>query len=117
MSLRVQVSVARVQVQAVPPIAVAVKPAGNVSVIVTVPEVAVPPLSATAIVYVAPLWPWTKLPEWLLVMVRSGGGLMLVTSLAVSLAVLVSPPPETVAALVTEAGALPAPFTPTGVAG
>ena len=52
-----------------------------------------------------------KLPEWLLVIVRSGGVLMVVVSLAVSLLVLVSPPPETVAVFVTDAGALLATFT------
>jgi len=43
--------------------AVGVKLAGKVSVTVTVPEVAVPPLFVTVIVYVAPVWPWTKFPE------------------------------------------------------
>ena len=42
---------------------------------------------------------------------------MVVTSLAVSLVVLVSPPPETVAVLVTEAGALLATFTVRVMAG
>ena len=45
-----QVSVASVQVQPVPPAAVAVKPAGNKSVSVTVPEVAPPPMFATVMV-------------------------------------------------------------------
>jgi hypothetical protein len=68
----VQVSVANVQDQFVPAIAVAVKPAGKVSLIVTAPDVVEPPLFVTVIEYAAPLWPWTKLPEWLLLMVRSG---------------------------------------------
>jgi len=46
-------------------------------------------------------------------MVRSGTALIVivVTSLAVSLEVFVSPPPETVAVFVTDAGALLATFT------
>ena len=50
-SLRVQIRVATVQVQLVPLMAVAIKPAGKVSVMVTMPEVAVPPLLVTVIVY------------------------------------------------------------------
>jgi len=42
---------------------------------------------------------------------------MVVTSCAVSLAVLVSPPPATVAVLVTEEGALAATFTVRVMAG
>jgi hypothetical protein len=52
-------------------------------------------------------------------MVKSGGELIViaVTSFAVSFAVLVSPPPETVAVLVTELGALLATFTVSVIAG
>ena len=46
------------------------------------------------------------MPEWLLPMVRSGGVLIVVISLAVSLDVFVSPPPETVAEFVIELDAL-----------
>jgi hypothetical protein len=46
----VQVSVANVQVQPVPLMAVGVKLAGKVSVTVTVPDVAAPPLFVTVIV-------------------------------------------------------------------
>ena len=113
-SLRVQVNVASVQLQFVPAIAVGVKLAGKVSVMVTVPEVAEPPLFVTVIVYAAPVWPCVKFPEWLLLIVRSGGALdalIVVTSVAVSFAVFVSPPPDTVAAFVTELGALLATLT------
>ncbi len=51
-----------------------------------------------------------KLPVWLLVMVRSGINVTLVGSLAVLFEVMNSPPPETVAVLVTLAGAFPATF-------
>ena len=112
-----QVRVLRVQVQPVPLIAVAVRPAGKVSITVTVLEVAAPPLFVAVIVYAAPVCPWLKLPEWLLDMVRSGGEAIVVTSLAVSLDVLVSPPPETVTVFVTEAGALLATFTVNVIAG
>jgi hypothetical protein len=91
--------------------AVGVKLTGKVSVMLTVPEVGEPPLFFAVIVYVAPVWPCVKLPEWLFVIVRSGGVLMVVVSLAVSLPVFVSPPPDTVALLVTEAGAFDATFT------
>ena len=114
-----QVRVLSVQAQPGPLIAVGVMLAGKVSVTVTVPEVAAPPLLVTVIVYEAPVCPWMKLPGWLLDMVRSGTGaaVITVTSLAVSLDVLVSPPPETVAVFVTEAGALLATFTVNVIAG
>jgi hypothetical protein len=83
----------------------------------TVPEVGEPPLFFAVIVYVAPVWPCVKLPEWLLVIVRSGGVLIAVVSVAVSLLVFVSPPPEAVAAFVTDAGALLATFTVKVIAG
>src|SRR5439155_269500 len=114
---RVQVSVAGpvagsvTQLQFVPLIAVAVRPAGSVSVTVIVPLVAVPPLLVTTMLYVAPVWPTLKLTLWLLVMVRSGGVLIVVGSVAVLFAVFVSPPPETVAVLVTLAGASLATFS------
>jgi hypothetical protein len=72
MSLRVQVRVARVQLQPLPLNAVAVNPAGSVSTTVTVPLVGRVPIFDTTIVYCAPVCPWVKLPLWLLVRVRSG---------------------------------------------
>jgi hypothetical protein len=59
----VHVKFARVQLQFVPEMAVGVKLAGRVSVMVTVPEVAALPLFVTVMVYVAPVWPCVKLPE------------------------------------------------------
>ena len=60
------------QFQFVPEIAVAVRPAGTVSVTVTVPLLdPVPPL-LTEMVYVAPVCPWLKFPLWLLAMAKSG---------------------------------------------
>ena len=114
-----QVNVDSVQVHPVPVIAVAVKPVGNVSVTVTVPLVTALPLFVAVIVYVAPFCPCVKLPLCDLVMVRSGtlGGLMVVGSEAESLPVLASPPPATVAVLVTLAGALAATFTVSVMAG
>jgi len=52
-----------VQVQPVPLMAVGVKLSGKVSVTVTVPEVPELALFVIVIVYVAPVWPWTKFPE------------------------------------------------------
>src|SRR5947209_7131409 len=54
-----------------------------------------------------------KLPLWVIAIVKSAaGGVIVVTSLAVSLAVLISPPPETVAVFVTVGiGASAATFT------
>ena len=60
--VRVQVSVAKVQDQPEPLNAVAVKPEGNVSVTVTVPLVAEPPLLVTTMEYWAPVCPTVKLP-------------------------------------------------------
>jgi hypothetical protein len=51
----VHVKFASVQLQFAPEIAVGVKLAGNVSVIVTVPEVAALPLFVTVMVYVPPV--------------------------------------------------------------
>src|SRR3989304_4174537 len=106
MSGRVQVSVASVQLQSVPLNAVAVSEAGSVSVTVTAPLVGPEPLLVTVMAYVAPVCPWVKLPVWVLVMVRSGNWLIVVGSLAELLVVFVSPPPDTVAVLVTLAGGL-----------
>ncbi len=62
-------------------------------------------------VYVSPVSPWRKFPLCDFAMVRSAACTTVVGSVAVSLAVFNSPPPETVAELVTEAGALLATFT------
>ncbi len=52
-----------------------------------------------------------KLPVWFLVMVRSGIGVMIVGSFAVSFDVMNSPPPETVAVFVTLEGTFAATLT------
>ncbi len=57
-----------------PPKPVAVKPAGKLSVTVTVPLVAALPTLLTVIVYCWPTSPWVKLPLWLFRMVRSEMG-------------------------------------------
>ena len=110
----VQESVATTQVQPDPVMAVAVRPEGNVSIKVTaVPSVGALPAFDTAMLYVAPAWPWVKLPVWLLVTVRSGAGgsTTVVGSDAVSFAVLVSPPPETTTLFVTEEAVAAPTFT------
>jgi hypothetical protein len=108
----VHVRVASVQVQPEPLIAVAVKPAGNASTTVTVPAVGALPTLETVNVYVAPTWPSAKLPTCVDVTVTSGArGVTVVTSVAVLLAVFVSPPPLTVALLVRLAPALLATVT------
>jgi len=116
-SLRVQVSVPKVHVQPVPLIAVAVSPVGSVSATVTVPLVGPGPTLLTVIVYVAPVCPCVKLPVCVLFTVRSATCVIVVGSLAVSLAVLISPPPDTLAVLVTDEGALLATFTVRVMAG
>src|SRR5258708_18578154 len=65
----------------------------------------------TVRLYCAPVWFWKKLPLCVFVRIRSGGPLTAVTSLAESLVASSSPPPETVALLVTLAGAFGATFT------
>jgi hypothetical protein len=52
-----------------------------------------------------------KFPAWLFVIVRSAPGTIVVGSLALLLAELRSPPPETATTLVTIAGASDATFT------
>src|SRR5260221_387661 len=59
----------------------------------------------TVIAYVSPTSPWRKFPLCDLAMVRSATCTTVVGSVAVSLAVFNSPPPETVAELVNDAGA------------
>jgi hypothetical protein len=96
----VQLTLDNVQVQPAPAIAVAVSAAGNVSLSVTWPVVAPCPVFVTVSVYCAPVCPVENVPVCVFVRLKSGATID-VTSLAVLFAVLVSPPPETVAALVT----------------
>ncbi len=66
----------------------------------------------TVIVYVAPVCPWVKLPVWVFVTVRSGAVAdTVVESVAVSLLVLVSPPPLTLTLLTSGLPALAATLT------
>src|SRR5438552_139305 len=108
MSLRVAVTVwpAMLVVQPVPLAAVGVSPAGSVDRKSVVqgkgPEPGVLPVT----VKVSAASPWRKVPAWLLAVVSAATGLMVVGSLAVSLAVFSSPPPATVAVLVSLVGAL-----------
>jgi hypothetical protein len=98
--------------------AVAVKPAGRVSVIVTVPLVASAPVFLAVSVYAAPICPCVKFPVCDLVRVRMGAVellMMVVGSETVPLELL--PPPDTAAVFVTLAGALPATFTVSVMAG
>ena len=75
------------------------------------PDVAPAPLLCTVSVYVAAICPCVKLPMCVFAIVRSGPGTIVVGSLAVSLVASSSPPPDTVARLVTLAGAFPATLT------
>ena len=77
----------------------------------TVPLLAPVPLLVTVIEYVAPVWPWVKLPVWDLAIVRSGTPPIFVTSDAELLPVLVSPPPETETEFVMLEAAFPATLT------
>ena len=114
-----QVSVPRVQPHPEPLIAVAVSPEGKVSTTVTVLPATIGPGPAlpTVTVYVSPVSPCLNCVECDFVIVRSGAWVMGVTAFAVSLDMLVSPPPETVAVLVTEDGALLATLTVTVIVG
>jgi hypothetical protein len=83
-----------------------------VSVTVTAPTVGPPPTLLTVMVYVSAASPWRNVPECVLAIVRSAAaGAIGVTSDAELLAVLTSPPPATVAVLVTLTGALAATLT------
>src|SRR5689334_1792583 len=101
---------------------VAVRPAGSVSVTVTVVPSVGPAIAAllTVIVYVAPTWPWVKLPAWLFVIDRSAGvaaGLTIVESIAVLFAAVTSPPPLTLALFTCGEVAFAATFTVSVIAG
>src|SRR5262249_30467282 len=75
------------------------RPFGGPSVTWSIPPaVEMVPTLVTVIVNVPPVWPMTKVPEWVLVTWRSGR-LILVESDAVC--VFRSPPPLTLAVLVT----------------
>src|SRR5258706_5910454 len=63
-SLRVHAPAGWLHVQPVPPIAVAVRPEGSVSLTVTVPLVGPPPLLRTLSPYVAPNCPCVNVPAW-----------------------------------------------------
>ena len=90
-------------------------PSGNVgaiSITVTaVPLVGAAELLLTVRLYTAPICPWVKFPVWLLLIDRTGtaAGLIVVGLLAVTVPAV--PPPETLAWLVTEDGAVAATFT------
>ena len=91
-----------------------VKPAGSVSVTVTVPVVATAPPLVTDNVYCAPCWPCVKLaPTCALLIVRSGNWVTVMAStFDVLLAVLLSVHVQaTTAVLVMLAAALAATFT------
>src|SRR5947209_2172984 len=105
--------------QPVPLMDAAVSPLGRVSETLTAPAVAPVPLFLTVMVYVAPVWPWVKLPTCELVTVRSASGraLIVVRSVAESFAVLVSPPPLTPTELATDVGAVFETFTVRVIAG
>src|SRR5580765_2365686 len=105
----VQVRVLRVHVQPAPLMAKAVNPVERFATTVMVPEEAILPKLSMNIGKLTLVSPWlTKLvPE------RAGvrsmiGAAICVRSLKESFALLVSPPPETVATFVTVAGALAA---------
>ena len=115
--LRVQVRVPSTQLQPVPLIAVAVNPAGRVSVTVTMPlVVAKPELVTDDRISRAHL----SLSEVTGVRLVDGQIGQLIDGRRVcveSFAVLASPPPETLAEFVTLAGALLATFTVTVMTG
>jgi hypothetical protein len=89
-----------------------VKPVGNVSETVIAPLVAEPPPFVTVKEYV-PVEPTVKLPEWLLARVKSDGAMVGVASVVelFPLLAVASPPPETLALLVTLAAAFEATLT------
>src|SRR5262245_26338032 len=118
-SWRVQLAPATVQVHPVPEMAVSVMPAGKVSVTVTAPAVGATPTLLTVMAYGKFCWPCFGLPVWVLAMARSTVELevTMVGSLAVLLVALESPPPLTVAVLVTLPGALAATFTMSATGG
>src|SRR5205814_450528 len=103
--------------QPVPAMLVAIGTAACRAGMVTTALAGAKPELVAVIVYVAPTCPRVKLPLCDLVMVRSGNWLIVVASLAESLAVLVWPPPETETELVTLAAALLATVTVRVMAG
>ena len=71
----------------------------------TVPLVETEPSLETTMVYVRPVWPCANIPLWVFATTRSAACTMVVGSVAVLFAVLLSLPPETVAVLITVDGA------------
>jgi hypothetical protein len=119
-SERVQVKLARAQFQPEPEIPVAVNPAGNTSSTETVPPEAPVPEFETVSEYVSPVSPWANVPECDFATDNAGTKvtwLIVVGSLAESLLVTTSPPPETAAEFVTELGAESDTSTVTVIAG
>jgi len=112
-SVRVHVRLANVQLHPVPLRAVAVNPGTRVIVSVTAPLVAELPKFKIEVLKVIPVAPWvTKSWRGELVTPRSTPGFtMVVTSPTKSLAVSVSPPPETVAVFVSKVEVLVETFT------
>ena len=104
------------QVHPAPVMAVAVRPDGSVSVIVTVPLVGLPP-EFVAVIVKLPVPPWVKLPACDFVTVRSGEVTMVAESVAESFEVFVSPPPETCTVLVSGVAAFEATATVRVMAG
>jgi hypothetical protein len=96
-SVRVHVSVPSVQFQPAPLIAVARRPAGNESTIVTAALVAEVPMFETMIVYCSPTCPATGDPACVFVTARSATGVIAVDSDALSFALAGSITPPLVA--------------------
>jgi hypothetical protein len=114
----VQLSVVSVQLQPWPLIATTVRPVETEVVTVIGPLEGELPKLATPKMTKSLVSPTEKLgPARRLILKSMTGGTMVVLSLAVWFARFVSPPPVTVALLVTEAGASAATFTVTVIAG
>ena len=105
-----------VQVHPVPERPVIVRPAGGVSVAVTVPLVGPVPVLLTVTVKVAPVCPCVKFPVCVFVIFRTGvgGGITVTMSVPVP---GVDPPPEMETLFVAVAGALVATEVVTVMAG
>jgi hypothetical protein len=95
------------QLHPVPLALLKVRPVGNVSTTVIVPEVGAVPVLPTAIVYV-PVCPTVKVPVCVLLTASTGRSIA-VGSVAVG--ALVAPPPDAPALFVRGDGAFPATFT------
>jgi hypothetical protein len=106
-----------VQVHPVPAADTGVKSVTSVSETVTAPDVGAFPTFETPIVNSAPACPSVKFPECVFVIDTSGTAVIVVGLFAVSFDVRTSPPPETVAVLVTLAAAFSATFAVRVMAG